>query len=95
MAMSNETRKELLKQRELLWHFLDGQKCFFCKKELVPPPCKIRYGNAAAPPLEQCVTIHHRNGNHSDNRKANRALAHQSCHKSHHAKLVFRAWRSA
>jgi hypothetical protein len=95
MAMSNGIRREVLKQRELLWHFLEKERCFFCKKVLVTPPEPIKYGNATAPPMEQVVTIHHKNGNHADNRKANRALAHQSCHKSHHAKLVFSAWRKA
>jgi len=95
MAMSKTSRRELQKQRELLWHFLDGEKCFFCKKALAVPPEPIKYGNACAPPLDGIITIHHKNGNHSDNRKTNRALAHQSCHKSHHAKLVFGAWRAA
>jgi hypothetical protein len=94
MAMSNRIRREVGKQRELLWHFLEAEKCFFCKQLLVPPT-RVRFGNATAPPMDLDVTIHHKNGNHNDNRKLNRSMAHEKCHKSHHAKLVFRAWRAA
>lgn len=93
MAMSPRVRREREKGQELLWHFLLGQRCYFCKKLLVPN-AKIKFGNAAAPGIDILeITIHHENGNHSDNRDSNRKLAHQSCHKSHHAKLVFSDYR--
>lgn len=89
MAMSLAIRREIGKSRELLWHFLEGEVCFFCKKSLLPYKAKIKFGDATAQPLSDLPTIHHVDGNHNNNRSTNRALAHQSCHKSHHAKLVF------
>ena len=84
--MQKRIRRELRKNRELLWHFLDGETCFFCHRPLLDVHAKnIRFGDASAQPLDVAVTIHHKNGNHSDNRKQNRKLAHQSCHKRHHA----------
>ena len=99
MAMSNATRRQQGKMRELLWHFLEGQTCFFCGKPLLSAEDverfhEIRFGNASAPPMDLNITIHHRNENHDDNRKQNRTLGHESCHKTHHAKKVFRAWRN-
>jgi len=93
MAMSNAIRKEVNKQRELLWHFLEGEKCFFCHQLLVPKT-KIEFGNGYAQPIAELLTIHHKNEDHGDNRKCNRKLAHQSCHKSHHAKIVFKAYNN-
>lgn len=102
MAMSARIRKEVGKGRELLWHFLEGEKCFFCKLPLLSPEERemmtdgfVRFGNATAPPLELDITIHHRNGNHDDNRKSNRKLSHATCHKNHHAVDVFSKWRRA
>jgi hypothetical protein len=94
MAMSNRIRQELGKLRELAWHFLEGEKCFFCRKDLLGIEdmvngASVRFGNATAPPMDLDITIHHRNGNHEDNRKRNRKLAHATCHKQHHANLVF------
>jgi hypothetical protein len=100
MAMSPRIRRELGKQRELLWHFLEGQKCFFCKDPLLSledqrRTAEISFGNATAPPMDLDITIHHENGNHDDNRKSNRKPAHESCHKSWEAKRVFSALRGA
>jgi hypothetical protein len=94
MAMSRRTEMELNKGRELLWHFLEGEKCFFCNKGFLPTDIEPKFGNARAPIFDMDITIHHKNGNHDDNRKANRRVAHQSCHKSYHAKLVFKKWRA-
>lgn len=95
MAMSNAIRKELSKLRELTWHLLEGEKCFFCGKLLLPKT-KIEFGNGYAQPipLELLPTIHHVNENHDDNRKKNRKNSHQSCHKSNHAKIVFKAYNN-
>lgn len=95
MAMSKAIRRELGKSRELLWQLLEGEKCFFCKKLLLPKgvPSYVKFGNGSAPPLDLDITIHHKNDNHKDNRPSNRALAHKCCHKSYHAVLVFKKWR--
>lgn len=94
MAMSNRIRQELGKLRELAWHFLEGENCFFCHKALLndgdlAASAEISFGNATAPPMDLDITIHHKNGDHGDNRKANRKLSHATCHKKHHANLVF------
>lgn len=94
MSMSATSRKEMTKQRELLWHFLEGEKCCFCHKPLLSESDlerfdTIKFGNATAPPMDLDITIHHNNGNHDDNRKRNRKLSHSTCHKKHHANLVF------
>lgn len=93
MSMSNRLRRELGKNRELLWHLLEGEKCFFCKEEFVSPEQLPAFGNGRAFPVEVEITIHHKNGNHSDNAKPNRKLAHSNCHKVFHAKEVFSRWR--
>lgn len=97
MAMSKAIRKELGKCRELLWHLLEGKKCFFCKELLLPEgvPSYVKFGNASAPPMDMDFTIHHKDGNHQNNEPSNRALAHESCHKRFHAKDVFGNWRKA
>jgi len=95
MAMSKGIEREVKKLRELMWHFLEGEKCCFCKQPFLLKDVgkTIQFGDAVAPPMDDLPTIHHGNGNHRDNRKKNRKLAHQKCHKSHHAKLVFAAFR--
>ena len=95
MAMSKSIRRELGKGRELLWQLLEDKKCFFCKKLFLPEgvPDYVKFGNGAAPPVPLDITTHHKNGNHNDNRKCNRVLAHDGCHKSFHAGLTFKAFR--
>src|SRR6266478_2632145 len=60
MAMSKAIRKELSKLRELAWHLLEDEKCYFCGKPLLPKT-KIEFGNGVAQPipLELLPTIHH------------------------------------
>lgn len=72
----------------MVWHFTEGKKCPFCKELLLEPGAKpIEFGERNSPPVKIKLTIHHRNGNHSDNRKKNRKSAHQSCHKKYHIKI--------
>lgn len=100
MAMSKLIRKELGKLREVVWYFLSAKKpsnrCFFCKGILLTDEQKemlvegwVRFGNAAAPPLDLGITMHHLNGDHDDNRPKNVSPSHDTCHKRHHANLVF------
>jgi hypothetical protein len=93
MAMSRRTERELNKARELLWHLLEGKKCFFCRKGFLPD-YNVEFGNARAPIFDMDITIHHKDGDHQNNAKSNRAEAHETCHKSFHAKEVFRKWRA-
>lgn len=95
MAMSNRIRRELGKQRELLWFLLFGKKCCFCKLDLLSAEERgtlknhVRFGNATAPPLDLDITEHHIDGDHDNNVPSNIALCHDTCHKRHHANLVF------
>jgi hypothetical protein len=98
MAMSKMIQKEVRKSRELLWLLLDGKKCCFCKELLLEEPgIEIRFGNATAPAMELDITLHHDDGNHANNgsfgNRKNILLSHETCHKSHHAQEVFRAFR--
>jgi len=51
---------------------IDG-KCYFCDG---------KFENVLK------ITVHHVNGDHSDNRKENLSLAHEKCHRSYHAKII-------
>lgn len=85
--MRRSTASELRMLREMVWHFTEGKKCPFCKKELLPGATDLEYGERNCPPIKERLTIHHSNGNHDDNRKKNRKPAHQSCHKRYHIKI--------
>jgi hypothetical protein len=94
MSMSNRTRREVGKMRELLWFLLNGKVCCFCKKPLLPKPSrKVRFGNASGEPFEVDITQHHHDEDHSNNDPSNIRLAHTTCHKRHHAVIVFSEWR--
>jgi hypothetical protein len=90
MAMQKRIRKWLNKNRELLWHLLEGKRCFFCDGYLIPENdvSAVNFGTAQAPPIEFPITIHHKDGRCRNHVKSNRALAHQRCHKQHHAKEI-------
>lgn len=91
MAMQKQTRRELNKLRELLWYFVRGKHCYFCHEPLSAPEKMIRDGDGTAEPFNALdITIHHLDGNHARKDAANEALAHFSCHKSHHAKHMVR-----
>lgn len=49
--------------------------CFFCKKKV----WLNGRGNKS-----RRLNVHHKNGNHDDDRKSNLVAAHQGCHTSHH-----------
>ena len=86
MCMQLRIRRELRKSRELLWHYLDGETCMFCRKPLLDgQPKNISFGDATAAPLDVELTIHHSDEDHNNNKKSNRAVVHRSCHRRHHA----------
>lgn len=80
--------------RELLRFLLIGVKCWFCRDVLLSEPSQpVQFGNGTAEPLEVNITQHHLDENHDNNTPENIVLSHQSCHKRHHALLVFRRLR--
>ncbi len=92
LSMRKSTRRELNKARELIWHFLEGERCFFCKELLAEQP-EIEFGLAQGPPIPVEITIHHKDEESNrkkfsavDQSKANRTLAHRRCHKAYDAK---------
>ncbi len=90
--MRKSTRRELGKARELCWHFLEQERCYFCGKLLVEE-VDLEFGLATAPPIPVEITIHHKDEESNrkkfsavDQSKANRTLAHRRCHKAYDAK---------
>jgi hypothetical protein len=45
--------------------------------------------------LDLDITLHHNDGDHDNNNPRNLTPSHSTCHKTHHAHEVFRAWRAA
>jgi hypothetical protein len=87
MAMRKSSRRELNKLRELLWFFVRGKTCYFCKQALAPDQKRITDGDGTAEPFTALdITLHHLNGDHDDKAKSNERLSHFSCHKAHHAR---------
>lgn len=96
--MRKSTRQELRKLREMVrWAFADVV-CFFCHESLlfhdpehdddedddiVPVDC-YNPGDGESSPMDLDVTLHHKDGNHSNNDRRNHAWAHRRCHKGHH-----------
>lgn len=69
-------RRRLRNLVRLLDSWLQGQPCFFCGQDLWSPGWWKDGMNG--------VTIHHRNGDHDDERPRNKVWAHSACHKAHH-----------
>jgi len=67
-----------------------GMKCcFFCHKPLLTPEQLKSYakdGDGQGSPLaiSRTITIHHKDGNHENDKDSNKALAHSNCHRSYH-----------
>lgn len=72
MSASNSTRTELRALREVAHFFLPLVCCEFCGKPLLDPKLADKiFGDKAHSPLKKLkLTVHHRNGNHRDNRNA-------------------------
>lgn len=77
-------QKRMVQMKMLLWYSMNGKRCYFCKELL------LKTYKASNP---QAITVHHINGNHFDNRAANTAFAHSTCHRSHHMKELHREGR--
>lgn len=86
MAMRKSTRRELRKLRELVHFLLAERRCCFCRQLLVETPGHYAPGNGEGPPLDDAICVHHRDGDHHNNRRANTRLAHSTCHKRFHAR---------
>jgi len=92
MAMRKSTRQELRKLREILRFLLRGKCCFFCKRKLISAKSYAKDGDGQGSPISRQLTIHHVNGNHSDDRRENKRLTHQRCHRSYEKR---KWWREA
>ena len=83
--MRKSTRRELNKLRELVAYLLRDRKCCFCHR-VITDHDGATDGEGRGRPLTDRITIHHRNQVHHDKRRSNERLAHQTCHKSFHAR---------
>lgn len=96
MAMRSATRSELNKLRELMRFMLREEHCFFCKKLIFNDGDQGQCdGDGRGKPIATQITIHHVDGNHSNQKRSNKRLAHTSCHKKFHARLWWEARRAA
>lgn len=97
MAMRKSTRQELRKLREMVRWAYAAAICYFCHESLLGSDPEFDSddedgettdayapGDGESSPMDSDVTLHHINGDHSDNRRCNHAWAHRRCHKSHH-----------
>src|SRR3954452_15661328 len=100
MAMRKSTRQELRKLREMVrWAYADVV-CCFCHEPLLSNESTLwddededeedeivdayAPGDGESSPMNTDVTLHHLDGDHSNNLRSNHAWAHRRCHKSHH-----------
>lgn len=95
MGMRRSTRQELRKLRELVRHFLEDVNCCFCKEPMLDSTNCYNHGDGEGSPFDVGITIHHADGNHSNNAKRNRKIAHTRCHKAYHMAERHRARRLA
>jgi len=72
------TYKRTRQLKQISKHFLEKYqpKCYLCHELLTEKD------------LPDNITEHHINGDHFDNRPANKALAHETCHRKYHYKEV-------
>jgi hypothetical protein len=87
MGMRRSTRQELRKLREIAREILDGKTCLFCKELLISEDNSYGHGDGEGSPFATDLTLHHRDGDHSNNDKRNRVWTHRRCHKSYHLTL--------
>jgi hypothetical protein len=95
MAMRRGTRQELRKLRELARYFLADVTCYFCDEPLIDTDDAHHHGDGEGSPFDVGITIHHRDGDHSNGSRRNLAPAHRRCHKSYHLKERHKANRKA
>lgn len=92
MSMRKSSRSELRMDRVMLWHFGTITKCHFCKQplldieELRQADGKIHMAGRQVPPIKTKLTVHHKDGDHSNNDPKNRKPCHRTCHRSFHMK---------
>lgn len=80
-----KAQREVRKLRELAHFLLVGRVCCFCEQPLSPTAEAFTdHGNAWGPELVDRISIHHLDGNHANNAHENKALSHESCHRSYH-----------
>jgi hypothetical protein len=88
LKLQKAVKAELGKLRELGRFFLEPLTCYFCHEVLLDPALfvKKQYGDSRGAPLPEVdvVTMHHLDGDHTNNDRANLTLCHDSCHRGHH-----------
>ncbi len=84
--MRSDVKSELQMLREMGWHFLSLNLCYFCKRPLTSLPPDMTFGHKRHPRVSADLTIHHIDENRENNSPENRAPCHDSCHRSFHAK---------
>ena len=79
--MSKKVSYEKSRLKELLWLMIQKHQptCPLCSKEFLKAEELPSHG------VDQ-LTEHHVDGNHYNNKTANRVLVHRTCHKRHHTK---------
>lgn len=70
--------------RGIVRSVFEHRRCFFCHELLLADDNFYAHGAGEGSPIEVPLTEHHINGNHDDNRPANRTWAHRRCHKAYH-----------
>ena len=98
MSMRKSSRSELRMLRVMMSHFGVSTDCYFCGKPLIAMADVLAAdgkwhlaGKLAPLPIKTKLTIHHENGDHTDNTYENRKPCHQKCHKRFHMEERHRA----
>jgi hypothetical protein len=86
-------RRSILSELRMLREFAHEQmpqmKCCFCKLPLLESGSE-RFGERNHKPIRVKLTVHHKDGNHSNNAPKNRKWSHRLCHHKFHVKLMKR-----
>lgn len=91
--MRRSTRLELAKLRELAHFLLQGKCCFFCKKPLITTINRVPHGDGNGSPINRLITIHHVDGDHSNDARSNKRLVHTTCHKAYNMRRLWKQGR--
>lgn len=84
MGMRRSTRQELRKLREIVREVFEDRTCPFCTEPLLDTKNSYNHGDGESSPFDTDFALHHKDGNHDNNKKKNRVWSHRRCHKSFH-----------
>lgn len=76
--------------REIAWWAIRYLRCYFCDEVFIPvkKATKLTFGHRHHKPFKLKLTLHHRDGDHDENKHDNLRWSHSTCHKRHHIKEV-------